>query len=174
MSFDPSMRVKGLVLGMAAFVGLFLAVGPWLGGRAYHDYFGPMAWTVVERADRAVAYRLDGSSWERGWALMEHTVGAPVALNDVGRKRLRTALHDPANFPRRDPTTCMPTPGVAVRFLDGEGAADLLICFRCHTMSLAVPEDGARWRMMPAAAETRYLEIVKGLFPNDRELQALR
>jgi hypothetical protein len=174
MGVDASMRVKGLALGLAAVVGLFLAVGPWLGSRGYHDYFGPVAWMIVDRADRATAYRLDGSSWERGWAPLEHVVGTGVELDDAGRKRLRTALHDPANFARRDPNTCVPTPGVAVRFIDGEGAADLLICFQCHTMSLAIPEDGARWRMMPAAAEGRYLRIVKELFPNDRELQALR
>lgn len=88
----------------------------------------------------------------------------------------KTYPHFDGPIPGKD---CFPEPGVAVRFTKGKRRIDFFVCFECNIVIMFdSPEkepdlaQGAQADFDPG--HNKLLQIVKRVFPKDRQIQALR
>jgi hypothetical protein len=108
--------------------------------RALHDATVWHEWAVAVGAERAEATRIERD----GARLVE--LGPPRPLTAAQLARMREIVASPRFGVR---FSCLPEPGVRVRFHRGAATADLLICYGCGHIVLAregeLPIDHGRW-----------------------------
>jgi len=87
--------------------------------------------------------------------------------------RLIQALFVPKN-PHSLAQACF-RPGVAFRLWNGKRAIDVLTCFQCNNIEVFAPtlKDGSGDIPMDAS-RLPLIRLVKAVFPNDKEIQAIR
>jgi hypothetical protein len=140
--------------------------------------FGAPRLAILEQATSASAFRLDNES-DPEQLVRTRPRDARVALDAGQRARLADAILG-ANHLRAFTKMCFAKPGVEISVARGADRVEVLLCFDCGALAVVTHgyrggQDFAPREWLEFAPVWHELEeLVKELFPNDPEIQALR
>ena len=103
-------------------------------------------------------------------------VGKGLNPNPEMAKQLKALLLPYVGARKQEPQKGCPPPepGVAIRFMQGDKSADILICFQCYDL-MVVNDAASEWRdfNFPEAKREALIKIAKSLFPDDADIQKI-
>jgi hypothetical protein len=141
--------------------------------------FGDEALAVIADPLSADAYRIGGggsaSKEERAGETRLgrfNTLSAPIRLEKDWLARMRGILFDSASYEWEKRKLCRPTPGVAVRYRQGDKEFHLYLCFECDMLQIGRP-GAERWADFDPARPL-LVRLVKELLPWDNVIQELQ
>ena len=162
---------------MRRFVLLSLLLTAGCGPTAEMDNMLPPATRAILSAPDSVrAFRLNLGPYPKDmvkpktWPEVPTSAEAPV--EGAVRDEIRRLLLDSSSYDWEG-KGCIPRPGVKIRFTRGTSTAEVYVCLECLMLNFgAGPPENPYWGSWDPIA-SKFLRIVKGLFPNDAELQAV-
>lgn len=95
----------------------------------------------------------------------------PRPVDAAWQRKVQQLLTRRGSFRADGIPSCVPLPGVAIRFNGGQSPVDVLVCFRCKMISIA-PPGRPRWGY-GAPCIPELLALVRQQFPYDPELAEL-
>ncbi|HLY08854.1 MAG TPA: hypothetical protein VKW04_06030 [Planctomycetota bacterium] len=136
----------------------------------------PPARAIIDSPDSVRACRLNLGPYPQGTKRPESWPEVPtvaeVPIEGALRDEVCRLLLDPASY-AWEGKGCRPHPGVKFQFKKGSSTVEVYLCLECFmlTYRAEIPENPYWGNFDPIAPAV--LRIVKGLFPNDAEIQAL-
>ena len=128
---------------------------------------------TIQNATSVNAFRLKPSSEYHAHLSEYEMTSGPVVVPADAASTLRSILLDTSTYEWDAAKACMPVYGVRIQFKLGAEEVDVLFCFECDI--LGVYDNGA-----PMGGEDfddareEILSVIRKLFPDDADIQALK
>jgi hypothetical protein len=141
-------------------------------------YGGEQALAALTAPDSVEALRIDPKSFgtappEEGKVIAGYPITSePVKLSAEQTKELAAILANPGTYSFDIAKGCEFMPGVALRAKVGESDVVVLLCFSCKELAVYLGGQRVGSEDFDNAAE-KLKTLVKQLFPDDKEIQAL-
>lgn len=136
------------------------------------ELFGGSTETLGE-PDRVEAFRIRKSDGGAGFTDWPITAG-PVVLNPVTVEHVSALLLDERSYwPKEVYQSCLPRPGVKLVFAKGRDRTTVYLCYECRMLLAEQAFHESRFAYFEPAV-IALVRLAKNLFPEDREIQALR
>jgi hypothetical protein len=139
---------------------------------------GEATLTALAAPDSIEALRIDPKSFgtappDEGKVIAGYPItSAPVKLSAEQSKELAAILANPGTYSFDIAKGCEFMPGVALRTLAGKQEVVVLLCFSCKELAIYVGGKRVGSEDFDNAAR-QITALVKKLFPDDKEIQAL-
>lgn len=147
--------------------------------------FGSDALAIIAGATQAEAYRIErdlsqgaGRPADPSGPADDRSLGGykilsgPVLLEETRRRRLERILFSAGSYEWNRPKGCLPTPGVGIRYRQGDQEAHVHLCFECRMLSIGLPGAGQWQDFDPVNAPL--VRLVQETFPRDPVIQGLK
>jgi hypothetical protein len=169
------MRVSRIATAFAATLLFAACAGPdW---RVVQLYGGAGSVEAIEAPTRVEAFRIapdvvgPDPTYER--VGLHRVTAGPVLVDESTSSELSAILLDPDSYDWQRAKGCEFRPGVGVRYTREVSRVDLALCFECD--ELTIHRQGRRVGVEDFdAVRPGLVSIVKRVFPNDPEIQALK
>ena len=131
---------------------------------------------ILAKPDKVEAYRLEKrTSAAFAEKFNDYRIkSGPTAVSTSDITKLQTVLTNRnIYFWENAPKACIPSPGVRFDFIKGNERLHILLCFECNLLESWQNDLCVGGRDFDPG-RAKLLSIVKSIFPNDPDIQALR
>lgn len=133
---------------------------------------------VVISSQQVTAQSLH-SKYGSDWTILDgYDKGLPVSISPSDAQKIKDLLQSPSSYLWNIGNTCIPDYGVLFNFCSGAHTVRVALCFKCQMVGVFNGEDDKaeqvnREYIMKPMREP-LIAICKTIFPDDKEIQALK
>ena len=176
-----------LILGLFIFCWVF-PFHPTLFYRLFHPFSEKIVvqrvfkneqiFDVMITSQQVTAQLLHRRSDGAGESLMDYDKDAPVLVSTNEAQQVKKLLRSPSSYRWDVGNTCIPDYGVLFNFHSGGQVVRVALCFKCRMLGVFEGTDDAahqvNFEYIFDPMQKQLMVICKTIFPNDKEIQALK